>query len=170
MRKANRTRSSQQTARLEIESFEGGIDFSETLTCTNFEKINIDLFRKTLKPVEQVFQDASVKKEDSGCEFRYRVPSFPNARRLTSVLRSFPLVSTPTKLLPTAPYRHLSYSRNRNYWRSLHRAHSRNTVAPIRCRRPFLPSPPLTVSEHSLALLSLLNPARRTYHSSSRST
>ncbi|KAH6911894.1 hsp70-like protein [Coprinopsis sp. MPI-PUGE-AT-0042] len=62
--KAKRTLSSQQSTRIEIESFEDGNDFSETLTRAKFEEINIDLFRKTLKPVEQVLKDAGVKKED----------------------------------------------------------------------------------------------------------
>lgn len=62
--KAKRTLSSQMSTKLEIESFEGGNDFSETLTRAKFEEINIDLFRKTLKPVEQVLKDAGVKKED----------------------------------------------------------------------------------------------------------
>ncbi|KAJ2923135.1 hypothetical protein H1R20_g13959, partial [Candolleomyces eurysporus] len=62
--KAKRTLSSQQSVRIEIESFEDGNDFSETLTRAKFEELNIDLFRKTLKPVEQVLKDANVKKED----------------------------------------------------------------------------------------------------------
>jgi len=62
--KAKRTLSSQQSVRLEIEAFEGGNDLSETLTRAKFEEINMDLFRKTLKPVEQVLKDANVKKED----------------------------------------------------------------------------------------------------------
>ncbi|RXW18644.1 hypothetical protein EST38_g7207 [Candolleomyces aberdarensis] len=62
--KAKRTLSSQQSVRIEIESFEDGNDFSETLTRAKFEELNVDLFRKTLKPVEQVLKDANVKKED----------------------------------------------------------------------------------------------------------
>jgi heat shock protein 5 len=62
--KAKRTLSSQQSVRIEIESFEDGNDFSETLTRAKFEELNMDLFRKTLKPVEQVLKDANVKKED----------------------------------------------------------------------------------------------------------
>jgi endoplasmic reticulum chaperone BiP len=62
--KAKRTLSSQQSVRIEIESFEGGNDFSETLTRAKFEELNMDLFRKTMKPVEQVLKDANVKKED----------------------------------------------------------------------------------------------------------
>jgi heat shock protein 5 len=62
--KAKRTLSSQMSTKLEIESFENGNDLSETLTRAKFEEINMDLFRKTLKPVEQVLKDAGVKKED----------------------------------------------------------------------------------------------------------
>jgi heat shock protein 5 len=62
--KAKRTLSSQQSTRIEIESFENGNDFSETLTRAKFEELNMDLFRKTMKPVEQVLKDANVKKED----------------------------------------------------------------------------------------------------------
>ncbi|KAF8336697.1 Hsp70 protein-domain-containing protein [Amanita rubescens] len=62
--KAKRTLYSQQNVRIEIESFEDGNDFSETLTRAKFEEINMDLFRQTLKPVEQVLKDANVKKED----------------------------------------------------------------------------------------------------------
>ncbi|KAK7440063.1 ATPase with role in protein import into the ER [Stygiomarasmius scandens] len=62
--KAKRTLSSQQSTRIEIESFEDGNDFSETLTRAKFEELNMDLFRKTMKPVEQVLKDANIKKED----------------------------------------------------------------------------------------------------------
>jgi endoplasmic reticulum chaperone BiP len=61
--KAKRTLSSQASTKLEIESFESGNDFSETLTRAKFEELNMDLFRKTMKPVEQVLKDANVKKE-----------------------------------------------------------------------------------------------------------
>ena len=62
--KAKRTLSSQMSTKLEIESFEGGNDLSETLTRAKFEELNVDLFRKTLKPVEKVLKDAGMKKED----------------------------------------------------------------------------------------------------------
>ncbi|KDN43747.1 hypothetical protein RSAG8_05937, partial [Rhizoctonia solani AG-8 WAC10335] len=64
VKKAKCTLSSQMSTKLEIESFENGNDFSKTLTCSKFEELNIDLFCKTMKPVEQVIKDASVKKED----------------------------------------------------------------------------------------------------------
>ncbi|RCH97739.1 ATPase with role in protein import into the ER, partial [Rhizopus azygosporus] len=38
-------------------------DFSETLTRAKFEELNNDLFRKTLKPVEQVLKDAGLSKD-----------------------------------------------------------------------------------------------------------
>jgi len=62
--KAKRTLSSQMSTRIEIEAFFDGKDFSETLTRAKFEELNIDLFKKTMKPVEQVLKDAKVKKED----------------------------------------------------------------------------------------------------------
>ena len=54
--RAKRTLSSQMSTRIEIESFFDGKDFSETLTRAKFEELNMDLFRRTLKPVEQVLK------------------------------------------------------------------------------------------------------------------
>jgi heat shock protein 5 len=62
--KAKRTLSSQMSTRIEIEAFHNGNDFSETLTRAKFEELNMDLFKKTLKPVEQVLKDAKVKKDE----------------------------------------------------------------------------------------------------------
>lgn len=62
--RAKRTLSSQMSTRIEIEAFHQGNDFSETLTRAKFEELNMDLFKKTLKPVEQVLKDAKVKKGD----------------------------------------------------------------------------------------------------------
>ena len=62
--KAKRTLSSQMSTRIEIEAFHNGKDFSETLTRAKFEELNMDLFKKTLKPVEQVIKDSKVKKAD----------------------------------------------------------------------------------------------------------
>ena len=62
--RAKRTLSSQMSVKVEIESFFEGKDLSETLTRAKFEELNLDLFRKTMKPVEQVLKDAGVKKED----------------------------------------------------------------------------------------------------------
>jgi len=61
---AKRALSTQQSTKIEIESFENGNDFSDTLTRAKFEQLNADLFRKTMKPVEQVLKDANVKKDE----------------------------------------------------------------------------------------------------------
>lgn len=61
---AKRILSSQQSTRIEIEAFEGGNDFSETLTRAKFEEINADLLKKTMTPVQQVLRDAKVKKSE----------------------------------------------------------------------------------------------------------
>jgi len=62
--KAKRALSSQSQVRVEIESLYDNQDFSETLTRARFEELNSDLFRKTLKPVEKVLQDADMKKSE----------------------------------------------------------------------------------------------------------
>ncbi|KAH9996434.1 78 KDA glucose-regulated protein-like protein precursor [Xylariaceae sp. FL0662B] len=62
--KAKRTLSSQMSTRIEIEAFYNGKDFSETLTRAKFEELNIDLFKRTLKPVKQVLDDAKIKKDE----------------------------------------------------------------------------------------------------------
>lgn len=62
--KAKRALSSAPQTRIEIESFFEGEDFSETLTRSRFEELNLDLFRSTLKPVQKVLDDAEVKKSE----------------------------------------------------------------------------------------------------------
>lgn len=62
--KAKRTLSSQMSTRIEIEAFFEGNDFSETLTRAKFEELNMDLFKRTLKPVKQVLDDAKLKKDE----------------------------------------------------------------------------------------------------------
>merc|ERR1712033_158719 len=62
--KAKRTLSSGHQARIEIESFFEGNDFSETLTRAKFEELNMDLFRSTMKPVQKVLEDADLQKKE----------------------------------------------------------------------------------------------------------
>merc|ERR1712023_609046 len=62
--KAKRALSSTHSARIEIESFYDGEDFSETLTRAKFEELNNDLFRGTLKPVQKVLEDGEMKKNE----------------------------------------------------------------------------------------------------------
>jgi len=52
--------STAQQARVEIENIQDGIDFSETISRAKFEELNIDLFKSTLKPVENVLADAKL--------------------------------------------------------------------------------------------------------------
>eukprot|EP00002_Diphylleia_rotans_P003721 TRINITY_DN125_c0_g1_i1.p1 TRINITY_DN125_c0_g1~~TRINITY_DN125_c0_g1_i1.p1 ORF type:complete len:655 (-),score=179.48 TRINITY_DN125_c0_g1_i1:247-2211(-) len=62
--KAKRALSSIHQTRVEIESFFDGHDFSETLTRAKFEELNLDLFKKTLKPVENVLRDSKLAKSE----------------------------------------------------------------------------------------------------------
>ena len=62
--RVKRSLSSQHQARLEIEGLMDGTDFSETLTRARFEELNLDLFKKTLGPVQKVLEDADVSKSE----------------------------------------------------------------------------------------------------------
>merc|ERR1712139_633536 len=62
--RAKRQLSSQHQVRLEIEGLFEGVDFSETLTRARFEELCIDLFKKTLTPVQKVMDDSELKKSE----------------------------------------------------------------------------------------------------------
>jgi len=62
--RVKRALSTQHQARVEIEALYDGQDFSETLTRARFEELNMDLFKKTLKPVEKVMEDGDMSKGD----------------------------------------------------------------------------------------------------------
>lgn len=62
--RAKRALSSQHEVRIDIESLYKGIDFSYRLTRAKFEQLNMDLFQRTLRPVEQVLKDAGVSKNE----------------------------------------------------------------------------------------------------------
>jgi heat shock protein 5 len=62
--KAKRDLSSVHQVKITIEGIMDGIDFSETITRARFEELCADLFKKTLKPVEQVLDDAGMKKAE----------------------------------------------------------------------------------------------------------
>jgi heat shock protein 5 len=55
--RVKRALSSQPQARLEIDDLVSGYDLSETLTRARFEEINLDLFQKTLGPVQEVLEN-----------------------------------------------------------------------------------------------------------------
>jgi len=62
--KAKRALSSGHQAKIEIESFFDGEDFSETLTRAKFEELNMDLFRSCLEPVKKVMDDGDLAKDE----------------------------------------------------------------------------------------------------------
>ncbi|CAI0399618.1 unnamed protein product [Linum tenue] len=62
--RAKRALSSQHQVRVEIESLFDGVDFSEPLTRARFEEMNMDLFKKTLRPVKKAMEDARLKKSE----------------------------------------------------------------------------------------------------------
>jgi endoplasmic reticulum chaperone BiP len=43
---------------------DGGADYTETITRALFERLNNDLFEKTLKPVKDVLEDGSMTKSE----------------------------------------------------------------------------------------------------------
>ncbi|KAL9183387.1 hypothetical protein ACHAXT_005174 [Thalassiosira profunda] len=62
--RVKRALSSQLTARLDIEDLVSGFDFTDTLTRAKFEELNDELFKKTLKPVQRVMEDAMLDKDE----------------------------------------------------------------------------------------------------------
>lgn len=60
--RAKKLLSSTHETKIDIENFFEGTDFSESLSRAKFEELNIDLFKKTLGPVQQALDDAGLKK------------------------------------------------------------------------------------------------------------
>jgi heat shock protein 1/8 len=60
--KAKRALSSSSTTSIEVDSLHEGIDFSTTLTRAKFENLCMDIFQRTMAPVEQVLTDAKLAK------------------------------------------------------------------------------------------------------------
>ena len=60
--RAKKLLSSTHEVKIDIENFFDGVDFSETLSRAKFEELNIDLFKKTLGPVQVALDDAGLKK------------------------------------------------------------------------------------------------------------
>jgi chaperone protein DnaK len=61
---AKRTLSTQTSTTIEIESLYQGQDFSLTISRAKFEELCLDLFKKTISPVQQVLSDAKMSKKD----------------------------------------------------------------------------------------------------------
>lgn len=62
--KAKHALSSLHQVTIEIENFNDGDDFVETLTRARFEELNAKLFRDTMKPVENVLKDSGLSKSE----------------------------------------------------------------------------------------------------------
>ena len=62
--KVKRSLSSSTQAHLEIDSLYDGIDFNSTITRAKFEQLNMSLFQKCLKSVEQVLMDSKISKAE----------------------------------------------------------------------------------------------------------
>jgi len=62
--RAKKTLSSSTTANIEIDGLFQGVDYNTTISRAKFESLCNDLFKKTMRPVEQVLRDASVSKSD----------------------------------------------------------------------------------------------------------
>ena len=62
--KAKRHLSSSLQATIEIDELEQGFDFKDTLSRAKFEELNMDLFKKTMAPVEKVMEDSGFKKSE----------------------------------------------------------------------------------------------------------
>lgn len=60
--KAKRSLSSSSSTTIEVDSLHEGIDFSTTLTRAKFENLCMDIFQRTMAPVEQVLTDAKLAK------------------------------------------------------------------------------------------------------------
>jgi heat shock protein 5 len=61
---AKRQLSSQPEARVEVDGLTEGVDFSEKITRSKFEELNMDMFKSTIEPVKAVLADAKLKKSD----------------------------------------------------------------------------------------------------------
>jgi heat shock protein 1/8 len=62
--RAKRTLSSAATAYIEIDSLYEGIDFNTTISRARFEQINMSLFQKCMKCVDQVLTDSKISKSN----------------------------------------------------------------------------------------------------------
>jgi L1 cell adhesion molecule like protein len=47
---------------IEIDFLYESVDFYTTITCSRFEEMNVDMFRKCMEPVEKCLRDAKMNK------------------------------------------------------------------------------------------------------------
>ncbi|KAK9741042.1 hypothetical protein RND81_03G077500 [Saponaria officinalis] len=62
--RVKRTLSSTHETSIEIDCLSEGIDYTSTITRARFEKLNMDLFKKCIDPVDQCLKDAKMEKSD----------------------------------------------------------------------------------------------------------
>lgn len=62
--RAKRTLSSAFQASVEVDSLFNGIDYNVTISRAKFEELCMDLFRETIRPVENVLRDAKIDKSN----------------------------------------------------------------------------------------------------------
>ncbi|KAL9234234.1 hypothetical protein vseg_009125 [Gypsophila vaccaria] len=62
--RVKRTLSSTHETTIDIDCLFEGIDYSSTITRARFEKLNMDLFKKCIDPVDQCLKDAKMEKSD----------------------------------------------------------------------------------------------------------
>ena len=60
--RAKRTLSSTASTTVELDSLADGADFNSTITRARFEELCMDLFKRTMEPVEKVLKDAKMSK------------------------------------------------------------------------------------------------------------
>lgn len=60
--RAKRTLSSATQASVEIDSLADGIDFYTSMSRAKFDELNMDIFSRTLVPVEKAIKDAKISK------------------------------------------------------------------------------------------------------------
>jgi molecular chaperone DnaK (HSP70) len=115
--RAKRSLSTQHQVRVEIEGLFEGVDFSETLTRARFEELCIDLFKKTLTPVQKVMDDSEMKKSEiDEVVLGRRLDAHPQGADAAQGLfngKEPTRASTPTRPSPTAPPSRAASSRAR---------------------------------------------------------
>ena len=62
--RAKRNLSSSATTTVEIDSLFDGIDMMSSITRARFEELSVDVFKRTMDPVDKVLQDAKISKSD----------------------------------------------------------------------------------------------------------
>jgi heat shock protein 5 len=85
--KVRRNLSSVDQVTIEIENFNDGDDFVETLTRARFEELNADLFRKTMSPVQNAIKDSGLSK--SGIDDVVLVGGSSRIPKIQQLIRDF---------------------------------------------------------------------------------